>query len=194
MTRILRSLTAAMIAVPTLTLAACANDGAEVPEPTRQGSVASIGDASDQPNQAQQPTQQDAPPAAGQDSAAGSPAGTVAEGGEPVEMRDAAGTVCGKVTVAASGGELSVVSLDDGTSCSIAIPVLDDYLSAQPSGDAPAGSGYYWESPTGWTCMKGYLFPGDEPVNANMYPVCTNGFGPGQAAAVDPARVHEMGF
>lgn len=105
-----------------------------------------------------------------------------------------AGTVCGEVVAEWSGNDLAVVALTDGTDCEAALEVFADYLSKEPSGLAPQGSGGFWDAPNGWGCSRGYVFPGEEDFGSNMHPTCSDPDGTSQATAVDPGRVHEMEF
>lgn len=115
---------------------------------------------------------------------------------EPEEDIAAAstGTVCGNVTAEWTGNTLSVVALEDDTDCEVALEVMADYLSKNPSGGSPQGSGGFWDSPLGWGCARGYIIPGDSDAGANMNPTCSSDNGPGQVTAIAPERVPEMGL
>lgn len=67
----------------------------------------------------------------------------------------------------------AVIAREEGTNCPIAYEVAQDYLSPNRSGDAPQGSGGFWDGPHGWSCGRGYLVPGMDDVGANKQPVCS---------------------
>ncbi|MCQ4618299.1 hypothetical protein KBX17_07445 [Corynebacterium sp. CCUG 65737] len=179
-----RRITALLIA-STLTLAACSREEPIKEPPIVQSSEStSLDDAPTSPSDTV-PSEEEPSP---------SDEATEEETSEKATEAKtaAAGTVCGEVTNA-TGGTLSVVSMQDELTCEEAMEVFTDYFSDSPSGMPPQGSGAIWHAPNGWICgANAYLIPGDENTKFNHYPACGPSYEHSEFVAVDPERVSEL--
>lgn len=77
-----------------------------------------------------------------------------------------------------------IIALEDGTDCPTALATFEDYLSGSPKGGEPQGQAQFYTAPdTGWGCARGFRFPWEENIGANMKPTCSPKNGAGGSAA-----------
>lgn len=78
------------------------------------------------------------------------------------------GTRCG--TISGDNGPIrAVIALENGTNCTAAMDVVNEYTSPATPIDNTALT---WTAPNGWECARGHHPPGQPWNNANTRPVC----------------------
>ena len=84
----------------------------------------------------------------------------------------------GDVCITYSDGR-ELVALEDGTTCDIAIDVMDQYADA----DDVQGSAGFWTSPQGWGCFSRYVIDGKEDLPENRRVSCSDSDAAGNPAS-----------
>ncbi|WP_145961641.1 hypothetical protein [Corynebacterium renale] len=83
------------------------------------------------------------------------------------------GQVCGQIpSVTPDDPPMNVVALEDNTDCKVAMSVMRDYRSDNPSGTPPVGNGYLWNAPNGWGCSRGFALNYGAP-HSDYWPSCS---------------------
>ncbi|MCQ4613095.1 hypothetical protein [Corynebacterium sp. CCUG 51687] len=110
----------------------------------------------------------------------------LADATKPAGKNASEGSYCGSLERG-----YGIIALEDGTDCPAALATFEDYLSGSPKGGSPQGQAQFYTAPdTGWGCARGFRFPWEENIGANMKPTCSpkNGAG-GSAAALSKEDV-----
>ncbi len=105
----------------------------------------------------------------------------LADATKPAGKNASEGSYCGSLEHG-----YRIIALEDGTDCPAALATFEDYLSGSPKGGSPQGQAQFYTAPdTGWGCARGFRFPWEENIGANMKPTCSPKNGAdGSAAAL----------
>lgn len=177
-TRAFTPYSAAAVAVMTcLALTSCAEEEL-LPEstPTTSANAETAGADTEETTSAAESSQSDETT-----SSSSSAASSTADAGESCGTRDG----------------MSVVALEDGTTCDIAMDVLEQYDNNLSQAE---GQALYWTAPNGWGCFARYTFPGEEDAPNSRKTSCSAedpggkpaSEGSGGVAMVDPGDEHKV--